>query len=382
VTATDGRPYHVVEWSGGGGLGHYAFLLADAMARGRPDVTLFTREGHELSAAPHHQEVVTAWRRAPATTGARRKARIAGDRLAGWVHVARRVLRERGRRPVVHLQSIDQISELVAAAALRAMGATLILTLHNAEPHDAGRIGRHTQGAALRIPHGFVVHTAQAAEAIRKIRPGAPIAEMAHPSYRRLAEVVGGDTVARTPGRVRIGFIGMLRPYKGLEFVVDVVRGLLDERAALELRVAGRAGSRKWVQEILAGIPAERAPARLEYLSLRDLVAELRACDVVLLGHRSESESGIALLALGAGVPVLAPRMGALARLLGEHDDWLFPPGEVEAARDRVRGVLQARDEAPDDVRARALAVADRAPTWEAMATACASLVATLEARA
>ena len=40
--------YIVVEWSGGGGIGHYSYLLTDALARAGLPAVLATREGHEL----------------------------------------------------------------------------------------------------------------------------------------------------------------------------------------------------------------------------------------------------------------------------------------------------------------------------------------------
>ncbi len=40
--------YIVVEWSGGGGIGHYSYLLSDALGRAGLPTVLATRQGHEL----------------------------------------------------------------------------------------------------------------------------------------------------------------------------------------------------------------------------------------------------------------------------------------------------------------------------------------------
>ena len=215
-------PYLVVEWSGGGGLGHYAFLLADALARARPDVTLVTRRGFELGDAPRAHRVVTPWRAAPAwRRGPLRSAAVGAARIAGWFHVCRVVLRSRDAHPIVHLQGIDRSPEILFGALLRLMGATGIVTLHNAVPHDSGRARRATQAVALRIPHGFIAHTADVRSEIRRHRGSrAPVRVLPHPTYRRLAEV-GDDGGGIVRGRrLRIGAFGMIRPYKGLEFVV------------------------------------------------------------------------------------------------------------------------------------------------------------------
>lgn len=364
-----------MEWSGGGGLGHYAFLLADALARHGGDVTLITREGYELTHATHAQRVITAWPAAPTgARGVRRGLRIGFARIGGWLRVCRLVSRARKRHPVVHLQSIDQSPEVIFGGILRLLGATLIVTLHNARPHDANARQRLMQNLGMRLPHGFVVHTEAVAQEVRRARPRpASIRALAHPSYRRLAELAAPAAPPRE-GLLRIGSLGMIRPYKGLEFVVDVVRRLRARGMCIELRVAGRATNPEWVGGLLATLPEGAASSRLEYLPLADLLHEVAQADVLLLGHRSTSESGIAQLALGAGVPVIGPRIGALGRLLEAEPAWLFEPEDHDEAEQRMLAVLAHLGENRDALRRRALAVAESAPSWEEMAEACLDL--------
>lgn len=367
---TPAGPYLVVEWSGGGGLGHYAFLLADALARARPDVTLVTRRGFELRDAPRAHRVVTAWRAAPAwRRGPLRSTAIGIARIAGWFHVCRLVLRRRDARPVIHLQGIDRSPEILFAAVLRLMGATVVVTLHNAVPHDSGRIRRASQAVALRIPHGFVAHTAEVRSEIRRHRGSrAPVRVLPHPTYRRLAEVGGDGSGIHRGRRLRIGAFGMIRPYKGLEFVVRAVDLLAAGEPPVEFRVVGRPGDREWAESLLATLPPDTVSRRLEYVPLPDLVREIRSADLLLLGHRSSSESGIAQLALGAGVPVIAPRAGALATLLATRPEWLYEPGDVDDAVERTRRVLGDLSRDRGGLREAALEVADGAPGWDRMA--------------
>ena len=173
----------------------------------------------------------------------------------------------------------------------------------------------------------------------------------------------------------------MIRPYKGLEFVVEVVDWLVGGEPPVEFRVVGRTGDPAWVEALLARLPVDRVSRRLEYVSLPDLVHEIRSSDLLLLGHRSASESGIAQLALGAGVPVIAPRTGPLATLLASQDGWLYEPGDVEDARRAALAVLDACSRDRDALRAAALAVADDAPGWDEMAREALALVEETRAR-
>ena len=55
-----------MEWSGGGGIGHYSYLLADALARAGLPAVLATRPDHELEGrVPQAARVRAVWPRAP-----------------------------------------------------------------------------------------------------------------------------------------------------------------------------------------------------------------------------------------------------------------------------------------------------------------------------
>ena len=73
--------YVVVEWSGGGGIGHYSYLLADALARAGLPGVLATRAGHELAGrVPQAARVREVWPRAPRRLSrARPSGRHRGD---------------------------------------------------------------------------------------------------------------------------------------------------------------------------------------------------------------------------------------------------------------------------------------------------------------
>ncbi len=57
----------------------------------------------------------------------------------------------------------------------------------------------------------------------------------------------------------------------------------------------------------------------------------LAAADLVVLPYRSGSQSAVAPLALGAGVPVLSTTVGGLPEVVRHGvDGWLVAPGSVE----------------------------------------------------
>lgn len=382
MTPTGVRPYYVVEWSGGGGLGHYAFLLANALASTRPGVALCTRQGHDLEGARHRQAIALVWRKAPhGKRGLRRKLVVGSDVARGWLRLSRRISAQRSLRPVVHFQGLEHVGEAAFALVLRALGATVVATVHNAQPHDASTFRIRAWQRYLRVLHGAVVHTAEAeGEVQRATRGRIPIRTLGHPSYGPLVELVGSPA-SRPSGPLRIASLGMVRPYKGLELVVDVFCTLAAHDDDVVLRVAGRAQDLAWAQSTLARAPRDTVSSRLEYLPLPDFIDEVRSADVLLLGHKSRSESGIAQLALAAGVPVVAPRMGALARLLETRPDWLYEPEVAADAAAKLRPLLRLLHADRGGLAPAARNVAALAPSWSAMARECQGLVDDIDRR-
>ena len=73
---TEPGDYLVVEWSGGGGIGHYSYLLADALARAGLPAVLATRQDHELEGrVPQAARVAALWGGRPAGCPAGRDRR-------------------------------------------------------------------------------------------------------------------------------------------------------------------------------------------------------------------------------------------------------------------------------------------------------------------
>lgn len=106
------------------------------------------------------------------------------------------------------------------------------------------------------------------------------------------------------PGR--LGFVGLVRRYKGVETLVETFRHLDDERASL--RIAGKPSSdaiREHLATLAQGDP--RISMRLEYLDDRAFVAEMTTAHVVVLPYLHMHNSGATLAALSLGRPALVP---------------------------------------------------------------------------
>lgn len=154
----------------------------------------------------------------------------------------------------------------------------------------------------------------------------------------------------RVPGRLL--HFGLLRPYKGVETLVETMAALPDP--SLSLRIAGNPINpqiREVVERACAADP--RISARLQYVEDEVLAQEVGEAELVVLPYRQMHNSGTLLLALSLARPVLAPWSESNAAIADEvGPGWvILYRGELDAAQ-LAAAHAQARqlpaDAAPD----------------------------------
>lgn len=137
----------------------------------------------------------------------------------------------------------------------------------------------------------------------------------------------------------RLLYAGILRPYKGVEELLDAFAALPDRE--LTLRVVGKptAALREQVLDAVQRDP-ERVSAQLEFVPDADLVREITSAELICLPYREMHNSGMALVALSLDRPVLVPDTEATRALAEEvGPGWVHTfTGELTA--DHIARVL------------------------------------------
>jgi glycosyltransferase involved in cell wall biosynthesis len=167
------------------------------------------------------------------------------------------------------------------------------------------------------------------------------------------------DVVRADDGRTLL-FFGVIRPYKGLEDALEVVRRIDDAR----LLVAGDP------TQPIARDGVERVEWRLGYLPDREVDRALGEGTVALFPYRPELDQSAALAkALGAGVPAVCYDVGGIAEPVKRFGAGrAVAAGDVDALATAVRELLDdpaALEKARDGARR-----ATETLTWEASARA------------
>ncbi|HZI89417.1 MAG TPA: glycosyltransferase [Candidatus Polarisedimenticolia bacterium] len=264
-----------------------------------------------------------------------------------------------------------------ARGARRTKGRPVrIFLCHNVAPHEGTPVDRMLTSYGLGAADAFLVHARSEEAKLRPIARGRPIRVHPHPSYEIFSREAPSREEARRAldldGRV-ILFFGYVRPYKGLE---DLLRALTLARPDA------------WDRLVVVGEfydPPERYRPLLEDPRLRDRVRVVNryvpneevaryfaAADVAALPYRHATGSGIAQVAFGAGVPVIATRTGGLEEVVEEGvSGLLVPPRDPEAL---ARAVERFFDEGLGEKLRAGVALSRRRFGWEALVTAIESL--------
>jgi D-inositol-3-phosphate glycosyltransferase len=131
-------------------------------------------------------------------------------------------------------------------------------------------------------------------------------------------------------------FLGRIVPYKGIEYLLDAFRLLLDEKPAkYRLIVAGepKKGSEEYRDEILGFVKRnfdqEQVILRMQYIPDSEMELYLKGADVLVLPYKEIFQSGILFMSYTFGLPVVATDVGSFREdIIEGRTGFLCQPGD------------------------------------------------------
>lgn len=216
-------------------------------------------------------------------------------------------------------------SELALVIAARALGAKVVIEVHEVVDSGEGALSvgrlwvRHVAPRLIARADHVVVHSVHDRGLVAEHLgvPAERTTVIPIPLFD--AYDLGGVRAPVDPrheGVCRLLFFGTIRPYKGLEHLVDAFAQLCaeDGRAAWQLTVVGETWE-GWTlpAEMIARSPvADRITFVNRYVRDEEVDAHFASADVVVLPYLRSSTSGPLLVAMAYGLPVVASRVGGL----------------------------------------------------------------------
>ncbi|MEO3937859.1 glycosyltransferase [Dermatophilaceae bacterium Soc4.6] len=283
---------------------------------------------------------------------------------------SRRFLQER-RPDVVVLQwwtGATLHSYLRLASLARRQGAKVVMEWHEVQDTGEARIPgvtryvRAAMGQLLKRVDAHVVHSAhdlELLEAAYGLSVGThDVTVVPHGPY----DHVGAQDATSAPMSTTSApsavpptaadpftllFFGIIRPYKGLEDLVEAFSALPAEvRDTMRLRIVGETWE-GWDAplEAVATSPArDRIDVVNRYVTDAEVREHFAQADAVVLPYRRSSASGPLHMAMSAGLPVVVSAVGGLVDAAGDYEGVTFvPPADSAALADALRALPAGR---------------------------------------
>ncbi|MFZ1757429.1 MAG: glycosyltransferase [Caldilineaceae bacterium] len=304
---------------------------------------------------------------------ARGLARSGVELLAGYANEFDRewVLANRGRVDVLHLNwphylydapdlagRVERLAALIDNLALaRELGYKIVWTVHNLFPHDSSTpdLDRLARLAITQLSTALIAHCQYSRTLVqRHFHRSDGLFVIPHGHFMD----VYPNTVSRQRARQKYGigednfvylFFGNVRPYKGLEKLLDVFCSLPDDhlRLLLAAKVYNEYG------EQFVAHARQRDPRIIvhpsRFFANEEFQDFFNAADVSVLPFVDVLTSGSAITALGFGQPLITPGVGCLPELVDNTMGILYDPKRPDLKQpdvlEEAMVAIQTRDQ-------------------------------------
>ncbi|MEA2227797.1 MAG: hypothetical protein QOF04_1427, partial [Solirubrobacteraceae bacterium] len=167
---------------------------------------------------------------------------------------------------------------------------------------------------------------------------------IAHGAFEHLTRVPAARPLPAELAAVDVPvvlFFGLLRPYKGIDVLLDAWRALAPDA---ELWIVGMP------RMDIAALRAQAPPSVRwvpRFVADDEVAAYFRRADLVVLPYREIDQSGVLFTALGAGTPLVLSAVGGFPEVAAHGAAELVAPGDaasLHATLQRLLGDPAARE--------------------------------------
>ena len=354
---TDLKTFKIVQVEpfGRGGMAHYTFCLTSALKAKGVTVKLLTANQYELEKDADFEAMGIFKLRGnsnslPKIIGLLTKtfAMVNGVRLLRKLIKAERpdVLHFQGSLPLA-----DWLFSRFSWRYAKKRGVRVIYTAHNILPHEQKiAIHKFIYKFIYKKADALIVHSASNIKMLTQIAPRhRPVHVVPHGalSFLNQKNVIGTeearDKLGMSPNDKVVLFFGTIRPYKGLDVLINACALIRDRTPDLKLLIAGHPleDFTKYEKLIEKGKIGDRVIKVLEYVPNEQISIYLNASDTMVLPYKQIYQSGIIHLAFGFGLPTICSNTGGLPDVVEDgKNGFLFEPGDVKALAELLIKVL------------------------------------------
>jgi beta-1,4-mannosyltransferase len=205
---------------------------------------------------------------------------------------------------------------------LRKMNFRIVWTMHNALPHDASGayVKRRMMYYLSKYANAVVIHSHATLDVLATLNPKAvkKAQYIPHPNYAGIYGPIQAQS--KTSEKLRLLFMGSVKPYKNIELLIEAVEGFEEE---VTLLVAGRPYSDAYKASLLELVKSyPHIQLKLEFIENAEIPGLIAESDLLIFPYdiRSSLNSGSVILAFSYARSVICPRIGTILDLREPED--------------------------------------------------------------
>jgi glycosyltransferase involved in cell wall biosynthesis len=253
------------------------------------------------------------------------------------------------RGNVVHAQWWSYVLAppyFVILAVSRLRRRRVVITVHNVEPHEAGRWQRTLNRIVLGLAHAYIVHDERSRDRLAEIVSARKqIAVIPH------GILSSGETPQRDDARRALGiaadskvvlYFGNIRPYKGVDVLLRAFAIARQQIPEARLRIAGNLwGDWDPYDTLIKQLGLEESvDVSLDFVPAKDVGPLFAACDVVVLPYlQFDAQSGVGARAIYHKRALIVSDVGGLPELVAD-DRAVVPPGDHDRLAEALAKAL------------------------------------------
>ncbi|KKM13016.1 hypothetical protein SY88_00120 [Clostridiales bacterium PH28_bin88] len=233
------------------------------------------------------------------------------------------------RPDIIHIEWLPLVQtvpvELWFLKIMKKRGVRLVYTVHNVLPHDTGLRYKPIFSRIYDFMDALICHTREAKEQLVSTfkTPASkiwviPHGPMFHDSFK----------ITRAEARTRLGcqedlpivlFFGAIRPYKGLEYFLEVWRVVTENCPEARLMIAGN-GDKEYIQRLKEKIDGlglnESVVSHFRFIPNEELPVFHQAADIFVYPYQAITQSGALFTGMAFGKAIVATSVGGFKETL------------------------------------------------------------------
>lgn len=331
---------------GHGGMDYYDIGLCAALGNEGVDVTLYTCD--ETAVNPHHPFKITytyqsiygsdpAWQRGLRYVRGTLKT----------LYQAKTNHTQISHFHFFHIGPLEFCNIFLAWL----IGLKIIITAHDIESFVTQLSSPTLTRWVYRLATHIITHNTLSKQQLATIAqiPQRKITVIPHGNYLHALQPLPTQQAARAKLNLPqdanvLLFFGQIKEVKGLDILLKAMPALLQQMPNTYLVIAGRVWKddfAKYQHIIQQNQMEQHCRTYIRYIANEEVATFYAAADLIVLPYRKIYQSGVLLMAMSYGKPVLASDLMAMQQIITHNQTgFLFPDGDVVALSDMLAQLL------------------------------------------